>query len=105
MVMQKPVNEPSVFDFDSSPCHSWQPLEGVIFDESWFRAVLAQNLPKLRYSRSWLSRQLATVLYDEETSEFSNAMKKSAETYSFRQDSLSDLFDSIKNPVEFESAI
>jgi len=105
MVMHKPVNEPSTFDFDTSPSHSRRSLEGVIFDESWFRAVLAQTLPKLRYSRSWLSRQLATVLYDEETSEFSNAMKKSAETYSFRQDSLSDLFDSIRNPVEFESSI
>jgi hypothetical protein len=105
MAMQKPVNEPSTFDFDPSPCHEWQPLEGVIFDESWFRTVLAQNLPKFRYSRSWLSRQLATVLYDEETSEFSNAMKKSAEVYSFRKDFLSDLFDSIKNPVEFGSAI
>jgi len=103
MALKLPVNEPSIVDMTAYPYESLGDVGGLDLGEANMRAFFAQNLPKFRFSRSWLSKRLPNVLYAEEKSEFAGVIAKAAELYSLGKDGVSDAVGSVENPADFEA--
>jgi len=101
MALGLPVNEPSIHDIDPFPSESWGHADGLDLGETSMRAFFAQNLPKFRFARSWLSKRLPEVLYAEEKSAFAGVVAKAAEIYSLGAGSVSAAIGSVENQTDF----
>lgn len=72
------------------------------FDEEKFKEFMRNIIPRLRLGRSYLSKKLPGVLFEEEKSLFIDLLYKAVEVYGLPEQSIAHAVASAQDPVDFD---